>query len=272
MARDEKGGVLTKKMIAVMAVMLFTVTAFALMLPAADAAESDGTFADIRAEKYVFGTNQTEKYTIYADGGDGIIRYSAKLVNSSGQSVGSVTTSTGIVDLTGTELSVMAPADPGTYELEVEFTFTDNHGDTWTMTKRAPVTVVNPITLTAVINNSGGTIVGMEVWFWVDGYGEIEDSKQTISIAAGGSQTVTYQWYTTSISGGEHTMKLMGSVGPLAKDVSGLDTPIKFYVGQPSYTLVEAIVVILFIVLIVVLIWVYRKPVKNVGKPKARRG
>jgi hypothetical protein len=66
-------------------------------------------------------------------------------------------------------------------------------------------------------------------------------------------------------------MALSGEVGPIREHVTGLDDPRDFYIGQTSYALTEALLIILLIVLLIVLIVVIRKPVKNVGKPKGRR-
>ena len=84
---------------------------------------------------------------------------------------------------------------------------------------------------------------------------------------------MTYDWATEGLSKGAHTMALMGQVGPNDEDVEGLgaEGTVTFYVGQTSYTLVETIMVIFIIVLLIVLLFIIRKPVKNIGKPKARR-
>jgi hypothetical protein len=44
-----------------------------------------------------------------------------------------------------------------------------------------------------------------------------------------------------------------------------------FYVGQASYALAEGVMIVVFIGLLIFLVFIYRKPVKNVGKPKGRR-
>ena len=43
------------------------------------------------------------------------------------------------------------------------------------------------------------------------------------------------------------------------------------YVEDKSYTFIEVTAVIVLIIVVLLMIWVYRKPVKNFGKPKARR-
>jgi hypothetical protein len=252
------------------------VTTVLCMIPAASAADNDsaGTYADIRADSYLAGTGKSIEYKIFAKDmkNDNNVAYTAKVVDGDGNTVGSVSPSSQLtVDTDGTTLSVTAPGDPGSYVLTVEFTFTDEDNEKFTVTKTAPLRVVVPITLSATIDNStGGTVVNMTVWFVVDD-AKIKESEQDITVAAGGTRDVSYDWVSESLPNGKHKMYLGGDVGPMNDKVTGLNNPHAFYVGQESYTLMEAIVVILFIVLLIVMIWVIRKPVKNVGKPKGRR-
>ncbi|MDR2866119.1 MAG: hypothetical protein LBV13_01765 [Methanomassiliicoccaceae archaeon] len=276
----KKGGVLTKKMIALTAVVLLTMTAMVMILPTASAAEDDGMYADIRAESYVAGIGRTAIYTIYADGSDADVTYTTKIIDSGGSSAGSVSPGSGTIDMDegSRDLTITAPGTAGSYELVVEFKFTNTSGEEVKITKTAPVIVIAPIKLTAVINNNAGAIVGMEIWFEVDGV-KVEngwfdiDGKDdpNITIESGGSKTVTYNWLVEGISGGVHTFVIKGYVGPQSLDATIMTEPAEFFIGQTSYTLIEAIVVILFIVLVIVALWVFRKPVKNLGKPKGRR-
>jgi hypothetical protein len=261
-------------MIAVMAVVLFAATAL-LMVPTASADEGDraGAYADIRAESYLVGTGKPIEYKVFGtDPNGGNVSFTAKVVDSDGKTVGSVSPSTrNSIEENGTVLSITAPNDPGMYTLTVEFTFTGDNDEKFTVTKTAPLKVVVPIKLSATINNEGGTVVNMKVRFVVSTVGVIDDSEQEIEVAAKGSRTVTYDWVTETLPNGKYTMHLEGTVGPTGDQIKGLNEPTVFHVGQTSYTLVEALVVILFIVLVLILIWVLRKPVKNVGKPKGRR-
>ncbi|MBR6871381.1 MAG: hypothetical protein IKM91_07180, partial [Candidatus Methanomethylophilaceae archaeon] len=54
-------------------------------------------------------------------------------------------------------------------------------------------------------------------------------------------------------------------------DIEGLDEKHDFYVGDNDYSVYIALVVLFVILAIILLVWVYRKPVKNFGKPKSRR-
>ena len=258
-------------MIAVFALALLAMTAVCVMMPSAYADDELRTYSDIRADSYLVGVGKTVTYNVFASSNnDKDITFEAKLTDGNGNSVSYVSPSYGVAESEGTPVTITAPSDPGMYTLTVEFTFTDDSDDTVTVTKTAPVRVVVPIVLSATLVNEGDTIADMSVWFVVDGK-VIEESEQNVTINAKSSRSVTYDWITGGLSGGEHKVELRGEVGPIREDVKGLNDPTSFYVGQKSYTLTEALIVVVVIVLLIILIVVIRKPVKNVGKPKARR-
>jgi len=252
------------------AVMMFALVMIS-MIPTAAAADEFNAYADIRAESYVAGVGKTVEYTIFAsDDTEYPIMFTAKLTDVNGKTVSRVTPSTGPVADEGTVITITAPNDPGMYTLVVDFTFTNSSDQTLAVTKSAPLRVVVPVTLSATLVNNSGNIANMSVWFVVDGK-TVAESEQTIEIAEYSSKTVTYEWVVENLPNGRHTMALGGEVGPIREHVTGLDEPREFFVGQTSYALTEALLVILFIILLIVLIVVVRKPVKNVGKPKGRR-
>jgi len=261
-------------MIALAAVALLATMAFCMIAPTAEAADGQmNTYADIRADSYTVGTGKTIVYTIYASGGSEDIKFAASLKDSSDNTV-NVPSSGGksSVDMKGVDLTITAPADAGMYTLFVEFTYTDADDEKVSVTKTAPVKVVNPVKLTAVMDNTtGGTIYNMNVWFEVDGV-KVEGSDQNnITINANSTKSVTYDWVVEDLSKGKHKVTLRGYVGPNDKNAEGLLVFDEFYIGQNDYTLMEAVLVIVFIVLLILLLVVYRKPVKNLGKPKGRR-
>ena len=53
--------------------------------------------------------------------------------------------------------------------------------------------------------------------------------------------------------------------------MSGLDAKQTFYYHQDTQDYIMWIVGIVLVLMIIFAIWVFRKPVKNYGKPKARR-
>jgi hypothetical protein len=102
------------------------------------------------------------------------------------------------------------------------------------------------------------------VMFQVDGK-LVEGSEQTVEkLAFNAKKTVTYEWVTDSLGEGRHTYTLVTEDGDIIK--TG-----EFYLGHKDYQWATIIMGILFVILLIALIYVVRKPVKNYGKPKGRR-
>jgi len=203
------------------------------------------------------------------------ITYTAKLTNSSGTTQSSaVSPSSGTLkNGVSTELTITAPKTAGSYTLTVVFKETINDGSattSTTSTKSVVISVVKPITLSITLaNNSNVDFTDFTVFFYVDGV-KLENSDTLVTVAAGDSVTVTYDWVTDSLSDGKHVFKVVAAEDSLVK-VTGLDTEHSFYNGQSNYGLVSILMGIFLVILIIIAVYVYRKPVKNYGKPKARR-
>jgi hypothetical protein len=156
----------------------------------------------------------------------------------------------------------------------VDFTFTDDEGESTVVTKTAPLRVVAPITLTAILTNNSGTVTDLTVWF-VIGPDKIEGSEQTITINEKSSKTITYD-YVPAVPLGEGEYKVSvhadsGILGANPEDNLISAQVTNFYVGQSDYSFIEILFVIVLVVLAIVTLFIYRKPVKNIGKPKSRR-
>ena len=197
------------------------------------------------------------------------------LLNSSGEKMtGGASPSTGTYTANGTKtIKVTAPDTAGTYKLVVEYSGTvtvgteeiDVSGSSY-----ASVKVVVPVTLKAEITNNGNvTLSSLTVSFIVDGKA-VPDSETTVSdIAPGETDTATFEWVTDTLSSGKHTYKAVSETSMVT--VTGLNQESVFYIGHDDYQIATVLIALLFIVLIIVLIFIYRKPVKNFGKPKERR-
>ncbi len=259
------------------------------------AGESDADFSDIRGET-VIGVGEDTDYQIVYTNNDYndetkypnmnmSISYTAKLVDDSGETISSgVSPSSGSLDSGVPEtLTTNTPDDAGTYKLvveykvEVTYTVTDEDGDETEeeITPEVPadefrIKVVNPITLSVTLtNNSDNSLNGYGVYFVIDGE-RADDGYKTISLDANGQTTVTYKWITDQ-SSGAHTFALVAADGGNMVDIEGLGEEHTFYLGDNSYTWLVTLLVVVIILLIVIMAWVYRKPVKNFGKPKSRR-
>jgi hypothetical protein len=203
------------------------------------------------------------------------ISYTADLKDSNGKAQSNAvipsygTLSNGVA----TGIIVTAPSTPGKYTLTATFTETIDENPSTTTVRSVTVTVVNPIKLSATIKNTGDvSLTDFVVYFKVDGK-LIDDSKTLVSAAAaGGETTVSYDWVTDIISNGQHSYSIVAgdeNIGEYKDLILGSNS--SFWVGHSDYGGVTIAMFLLLIILLIVAVYVYRKPVKNYGKPKARR-
>lgn len=254
-------------------------------------AESDGdAFYDIGGDN-VIGADSDEEYTIsYTNHDyDGYkdmsmsVAYSAKLVDSSGSTVSSgVSPSSG--DLTNgvsATVTVSAPETAGNYELKVTYTptitYVDDEGETVTVPtddvkkeQSYKIKVVTPVTLKVTLkNNSDIDLTGFGVYFYIGGE-KMEDSYTTVDLSKEGTASVSYDWVTDS-GNGKYSFSVQPADSGNLVNITGLGEEQTFYLGDSSYTVWIVLLVVIIVLLAFSLVWVYRKPVKNYGKPKSRR-
>ena len=200
--------------------------------------------------------------------------YTAKLKNSSGttqsSAISSAQSSASIDNNSPVDITITMPKTAGDYTLEVVFTekFSgDTENKTISVTKT--IKAKDPLTLSITLENTGSlAITNATVFFYVDGV-KIVDSEQKVSIKAGESEDVTYKYFDKNLSSGRHTYCLQA--GESAYTIQGLGTEYEFYYEQGNYDYMVYIIVVLLILMVLFAIWVFRKPVKNYGKPKSRR-
>lgn len=210
------------------------------------------------------------------------IKYDAKLVNSRGETqTNGVSPSSGDVSLgESIALKVTAPSSDGKYKLVVKYTDKVTYRDI-AQDKEVEVEVeesneyiiqvVQPVILSvtvAIPEDSNVDLEAYSVYFIVDGVKK-EDSRTSFSADADGTATATYE-LVAILNGGKHTFSVVPADGS-AIAIQGLDKTQTFYIGDNDYTMYTALSIVFVILMIVVLIWVLRKPVRNFGKPKARR-
>ncbi len=255
----------------------------------------DADYADINGDKTVIGVGDDADFQIIYTNNDYdsseyqnfnmAISYDAKLVDSSGETVSNgVSPSSGDLDNgVAQNVTVSAPDDAGRYTLvveytaEVTYTTVNEDGEEETVeddpivrTEELPLRVVEPITLSVTLSNaSGEPLQGYGVYFFVNGE-KIEDSYTVINLEADGTTTISYDWITDS-GNGTYEFHVEAVDGGNMVDIEGLGEKHTFYIGDNDYTWMIALLVIVIILLIIVMAWVYRKPVKNYGKPKSRR-
>lgn len=200
------------------------------------------------------------------------ITYKAKLLDSKGETVASgVVPSVGsLEDAVSKTIKVNAPKDPGQYTLQVEFTEKINDGKSQTFLAKKTIDVIQPIKLSLDLENKGTVDLNdVTVYFYVDGK-KINDSKTTFSVKAGDKTTVSYNYADKSLSHGKHTFYALPDDSNYL-EINGLGEAKDFYFKQGNFDFANYILILIFILLVLVALWVFRKPIKNFGKPKARR-
>ena len=201
------------------------------------------------------------------------ITFTATLKDSGGKAVGSVSPGAGSLN-NGIEstLTITAPTDPGKITLTVVFSERLNNAAAVKTERTQTINVVKPVVLSATLfNNSKVDFTDFAVYFHVDGK-LVEGSRTLVTVAAGERSTVSHEWVTESLSSGKHTFKVVAgqeNIGGSGNVIVGGEGT--FYVGHSDYGLINALVIVFLVVVIIALIYFYRKPVKNYGKPKARR-
>ena len=211
-------------------------------------------------------------YNLSDEDKDKDISFSAKVVNKSGETQSNaVSPSTGSLDDgESKKLTVTAPSKAGKYTLEVEFTIGDEDAeDKKTETDKYDFKAVNPITLKLNLKAEEVSLDLQDfgVYFYIDGE-KMEDSYTTVSLASDGTGSVSYDWIADP-EGNEHSFHVSAVGGSTL--IKGLDEEHTFYLHDTDYTWIIVIAALLVVILIIIAIWVYRKPIKNYGKPKSRR-
>ena len=248
-------------------ILAFVALAAFCFVPAGADAEGQITTEDGDVMKVSTSETFTIKYTLSEADAGKEITYSAKVVDKSGNTMsGAVSSSTGSLDSgTPKNLTVTAPSTAGKYTLEVEFLLDDEKDSTEKYDFRA----VNPITLKLNLKADDVT-VSLEdfgVYFYIDGE-KMEDSFTTVSLAADGTGSVSYDWIAYPETN-QHTFKVVAVGG--SSIISGLDEEHTFYIHDADYTMIIVAAMLFVIILIILAIWIYRKPIRNYGKPKSRR-
>lgn len=278
MARNQEGGVLTQKVNAAIAIMALLAVAAVGFVPF-DEADAD-SYTSITGTTHVLKVSGSGEYTImYSDPDlldvdDVSIAFSAKLVNHGGETQSSaVSPSSGELDNgTGKVIKVTAPSTTGEYRLQVSFAVKVGDDAREDKTETYSIKVVKPIVLTQTLKLSKDVKVdpsGLGVFFYIDGE-KIADSYTTFDVSSQGTATVSYDWVADPANG-KHVFKVLPASGEDVSFITGLGDEKVFYVGDNSHTAMILISVLFVILMILVLVWIYRKPVKNFGKPKARR-
>ncbi len=251
-------------------ILAFAVLAAFCFIPAGADAEGQITTEDGDVIEVSKSATFTIKYDLSEADKDKDLSYSAKVVDGSGKTQsGAVSPSTGsLSDGDPKDITVTAPSTAGKYKLVVEFLLDDEPID-----GEKPVEytfkAVNPIVHKLNLKAKDVTLNLQDfgVYFYIDGE-KMEDSYTTVSLAADGTGSVSYNWIADPDTS-KHTFKVVAVGGSTL--ISGLDEEHTFYTQDADYTWIVVLAALFLIILIALAVWIYRKPIKNYGKPKARR-
>lgn len=278
MGGHEEGGVLTQEVKkAMFAIAVLLAAALAGLAAWTDADESsavsnhgisgdkDSTSTEGKLD-FKISFSESDSYTSIS------ITYSAKLTNRSGSTqANAVSPSSGsLVNGVPEKLTVTAPKTAGTYTLVVTYTEQIDDKKSETFTDEKKIKVVNPVVLSLTVKNEGTvSLSDVTVYFYVDDK-LVENSDTKLSVKAGEKATIKYNYGNADLSHGKHTFYAKAADGSYL-NITGLDEKQTFYYKQGDYDLANYLMLIALVVLIVVAIYIFTRPVKNYGKPKSRR-
>ena len=141
--------------------------------------------------------------------------------------------------------------------------------------RTAYVRAVDPIKLSVTVENTSAVSRSFVAYFYVkdgDGWMKLDDSKQTVDVEANGSQTLSYDYVVKDVSNttfclkAEDTATIGGEIKGLGEEYAHT-----YYTSANDYKMIEYLCIGVLVVLLIVAFWIYRKPVRNFGKPKGRR-
>lgn len=158
-------------------------------------------------------------------------------------------------------LKVTAPSTTGDMTLSVSLS-----NGTVNNTAKYTIHVVSPVVITAQVRNSGNvTLENVPVQFKADG---VIVNETTFTIAANSTKTLTYNWTSSGLSNGEHTVEIVLDPNQqLVRFIDGTTTfSSKFYVGDAGWGFANIMLTIVFSLLLLILFFTYM----GRGKKKKR--
>ena len=266
-------------MIAALAVLAMVFVAGAVLIE--ESSDVDASTSYIQGDTAVIEVNGTSSFQIMYFETEAFstlsINYTAVLNNSDGNvQSNAVSPSTGsLTNGVESTLVITAPAYAGKYTLLVTFKVIRDGGEAENIERTQTIAVVEPIVLRAtLLNNNNLDFTDFAVYFKVfDRHGNLIDEGDDVlvSVAAGSTTSVSYNLVKDSLPNGRYTFQVEAGTDNIGGQTTFDGGEGSFYVGGSNYGLFDILLFILLIVLVIAVIYFYRKPVKNYGKPKSRR-
>ena len=141
---------------------------------------------------------------------------------------------------------------------------TSNNGTAQSnVTKNIAIMIVKPIVISAKVVNQGNvTLTGVPVVFLVDG---VKLYNTTISLGSKATTTIVYNWTSQTVSNGEHMVRV--ELDPYNQFVrfssGGTIFTQTIWVGPTDTSGSDAVLIGLFVLLIIVTYFVYKRPAKR---------
>ena len=210
---------------------------------------------------------------------DTSLPFKAELLDSDGNAVGKVSPASDSLSPSQTSetFEVTAPDTAGDCYLRVTVTkpAETEGGEETTFVRTAYLKAVDPIVLSVTVENKGDAQRTFTACFYIqdgDDWIRLDDSEQqNITVNAGATRTITYNYVVKDVENTTFCLQAEGAA--LGGDIVGLgpDHAHTFYKDANDYKVIEYVCIAVLVILLIVAIWIFRKPIKNRGKPKARR-
>lgn len=238
-----------------------------LVLVDTSATGADGgpVYVSIEGENVV-ATGEKWQYVVRAIGGPGTLAggnfsYRAELVGPD-ITDSLVAPSSGVSSSGVFSINVTAPSVPQDMTLVVNVT-SSTAFESDNAVKSFPIKVLAPVVIKVSVKNAGDfDVLGLPVSFSVDGTKLYET---TVNVDSLSSKTVTYNWTDPEMSQGEHVITVALDPGNkfVEFETGGLVYTTTVYVGDPSFGTTDAMLGILFVLMVVFIVFVYTRPKKR---------
>ncbi len=245
-----------------LALTLLSIVAPTIMVQATTPSD---IFATLTGPKLI-ATNEKPQYQVVAIGGpgesNGNYSFSFTVVGSSSTSNALVTPDSG-TSKTG-EFTTNLTASSFAEDITLSVLVTSyNATATSNITKSLVIKIVKPIVISAKVVNQGNvTLTGIPVAFFVD---DVKLYNTTISLSSKATETIVYNWTSQTVADGEHSVRV--ELDPNSQFVrfsaGGTIFTQTIWVGPTDSSGSDAVLIGLFVLLLIVTYFVYKRPAKR---------
>jgi hypothetical protein len=238
---------------------------FTIIAPATVQAAANPLFASLSGQTLV-ATDEKHPYQVIAIGGPGEGtggNYSFQFtLKGSSKTDGQVLPDSGTSKTGKFTVNVTASSFAEDITLSVKVN-SYNATSSTNITKSIVIKVVKPVVITAeVVNQGNATLSGVHVTFYFD---DVKLYNTTIILTSKATKSVVYNWTSQTISNGEHTVRV--ELDPNSQFVrfasGGTIFTQTVWVGPSDYSSSDGVLIGLFVLLLLVTYFVYKRPAKR---------